>query len=202
MFKAIGIKELRLSNTLVNYGRFHEMTFAARVGDRSNRRTLLLAGSVGMFLAAMGFTLCQIHMNDTTKWLQIVCTMTFVLSFCFSVGSLGWLVSTELVPEALGATSGAVSTFFTWTAQFFIGVYFQQISNPKHWGTHAFFIFAAVAFAFFWFVWVFVPETRLKTTDEVTALFYSPQDDDTTASTYTAYTSTPLGTPKDVDLIV
>ncbi|KAF0692839.1 hypothetical protein As57867_016067, partial [Aphanomyces stellatus] len=110
MFKAIGIKELRLSNTLVNYGRFHEMTFAARVGDRSNRRTLLLAGSVGMFLAAMGFTLCQIHMNDTTKWLQIVCTMTFVLSFCFSVGSLGWLVSTELVPEALGATSGAVST--------------------------------------------------------------------------------------------
>ncbi|KAF0687526.1 Aste57867_20739 [Aphanomyces stellatus] len=179
MFKAIGIKELRLSNTLVNFGRFHDMYLAMKLGDRFNRRTLLLAGSVGMCLAAIGFTLCQIYMDDTTKWLQIVCTLVFVGSFCFSIGSLGWLVSTELVPEALGATSGAVSTFFTWTAQFFIGVYFQQISNPANWGTHAFFIFAGVMFVFFWFVWFCVPETRNKSTDEITAIFFTqPCDDD------------------------
>ncbi|KAF0687529.1 Aste57867_20742 [Aphanomyces stellatus] len=176
MFNAIGIKELRLSNTLVNFGRFHDMYLAMKMGDRFNRRTLLLAGSVGMIWGAIGFTLCQVYPSEANNYLQIACTLVFVGSFCFSIGSLGWLVSTELVPEALGATSGAVSTFFTWTAQFFIGVYFQQISNPANWGTHAFFIFAGVMFVFFWFVWFCVPETRNKTTDEITALYYTDEE--------------------------
>ncbi|KAF0719254.1 Aste57867_1177 [Aphanomyces stellatus] len=173
MFNAIGTKELRLSNALVNFGRFHDMYLAMKLGDRFNHRTLLLAGSVGMILGAI---LCQVYPSKANNWLQIACTLVLVGSFCFSIGSLGWLISTELVPEALGATSGAVSTFFTWTAQFFIGVYFQQISNPGHWGTHAFFIFASVMFVFFFFVWFFVPETRNETTDEITALYYTDEE--------------------------
>ncbi|KAH9108327.1 hypothetical protein LEN26_014126, partial [Aphanomyces euteiches] len=139
IFLSIGVHELRLSNTLVNFSRLDNMFLASRFGSRFSRRTLLLAGSLGMVLGSTAFTFCQIYPDDTTKWLQLACLATFVMSFCFSIGSLGWLVSTELVPEALGATSGSISTFFTWTAQFFIGVYFQQISNTKHWGTQAFF---------------------------------------------------------------
>ena len=34
IFQAIGIRELRLSNTLVNFSRFDNMFIAARYGDR------------------------------------------------------------------------------------------------------------------------------------------------------------------------
>ncbi|CAK4276855.1 unnamed protein product [Aphanomyces euteiches] len=178
LFQAIGIHELRLSNTLVNFSRFDNMFIAARFGDRFSRRSLMLVGSMGMVLGAVGFTLCQIYHDDTSKWFQVVCMAVFVGSFCFSIGSLGWLMSTELVPETLGATSGAIATFFTWTAQFFLGVYFQQISNVAHWGNHAFFIFAGVNFVFFIFVVAFVPDTNNKTSDQVTALFYTEADKD------------------------
>ncbi|ETV93904.1 hypothetical protein H310_12248 [Aphanomyces invadans] len=176
MFKAIGIRELRLSNSIVNFGRFHDMYLAGKFGDRFNRRTLLLAGSMGMILGSLGFTLCQVYPSDTNDWIQIACTLMFVASFCASIGSMGWLVSTEVVPEVLGATSGAISTCCTWTAQFFIGVYFQQISSPEHWGTQAFGMFPAVLVVFAVFVWMFVPETRHRTTDEVTALFSAIAD--------------------------
>ncbi|CAK4071756.1 unnamed protein product [Aphanomyces euteiches] len=171
LFQAIGVRELRLSNTLVNFSRLDNMFLAARYGDRFSRRTLLLVGSMGMAFGALGFVLCQVYPNDTSKWFSIVCMVVFVGSFCFSIGSLGWLVSTELVPETLGATSGAIATLFTWTAQFFIGVYFQQISNVAHWGDQAFAIFAVVNLLFFFFVYAFVPDTRNKTSDQVTAMF-------------------------------
>ncbi|CAK4769306.1 unnamed protein product [Aphanomyces euteiches] len=176
IFKNIGVHELRLANTFVNFSRLDNMYLAMRYGATLSRRTLLLVGSIGMTLGAIGFTLCQVHLNDTSKWIQLVCMAMFVSSFCFSIGSLGWLVSTELVPETLEATSGSVSTFFTWKAQFVIGVYFQQISNVAHWGNQAFLIFAGVNFVFFFFVLAFVPDTFNKTSDQVTALLY-PQAD-------------------------
>ncbi|KAH9108728.1 hypothetical protein LEN26_014100 [Aphanomyces euteiches] len=193
IFQGIGIRELRLSGTLTNFSRLDYMYLAARYGSKFSRRSLFLVGSVGFVLGAMGFTFCQIYPNETTKWLQLVCLMIFILSFCFSVGSLGWLVATELVPEALGATLGSISTFFTWVAQFFIGVYFQQISNTKHWGTQAFFIFAVVNFIFFFFVMAFVPDTNNKSTDEVTAIF-SPEVNaiDDTDNTFNTSVRTPV----------
>ncbi|CAK4682623.1 unnamed protein product [Aphanomyces euteiches] len=173
MFKAVGVRELRLSNTFVNFSRLYNMYIAARYGNCFKRRTLLLFGSIGMMFMGIGFTLCQVYHNDVSKWFQILCMGGFVLSFCASIGSLGWLVSTVLVPETLGATSGAISTFFTWTAQFFIGVYYQQISSPSHWGNHAFFVFAGVTFVLFLFVLAFVQDTSHKTSDQVTAMFHT-----------------------------
>ncbi|KAF0746797.1 hypothetical protein AaE_007987 [Aphanomyces astaci] len=176
MFKAIGIHELRLSSTIVNFGRFHDMYLGMKFGDRFNRRTLLLVGSAGMIVGSLGFTVCQTYPSATNNWVQITCMLAFVASFCMSVGSLGWIVSTELIPEVLGASSGAIATCCTWTAQFFIGVYFQQISSVGHWGSQAFGIFPAVLVVFVLFVWICVPDTRTQTTDQVTAMFYSDDD--------------------------
>ncbi|KAF0701322.1 Aste57867_8172 [Aphanomyces stellatus] len=171
MFKALGLRELRLSNTLVNFGRFYDMGQMVHFGDRFSRRTLLLAGGTAMMVGALGFTLCQSYPNTTTHWLQLACTFVFMMGFCYSIGSLGWLMALELVPESLGATAGALATCGTWTAQFFIGVYFQQIASVGHWGTHAFGMFVVVLALFVAFVAWCVPDTRLKTTDQVTTLF-------------------------------
>ncbi|ETV93903.1 hypothetical protein H310_12247 [Aphanomyces invadans] len=171
VFKSVGLADLRLATTLVYFGRFHDMYLAGKFGDRFSRRALLLWGTTCMILTSVGFTLCQMYPNDTTNWIQIGCMILFVAAFCASIGSLGWLVPTELVPESLGATSGAIATFTTWTAQFFIGVYFQQISSPEHWGTQAFGMFPAVLVVFAAFVWSSVLDSRNKTSEEVTAMF-------------------------------
>ncbi|CAK4113342.1 unnamed protein product, partial [Aphanomyces euteiches] len=177
IFKAIGLADLRLANIFMNYGRTHNMIIAALIGDRFNRRTLLVRLSVVMALAALGFTLCQVYMNDTSKYVVLVMLIFCVTSYTLSVGSLGWLVSTELLPEALAPTSGSFATFGTWMAQLFIGVYFQQISSPTHWGTQAFAIFAVLTLLFAVLAYAYVPETRLTTTDQVTAIFTRDNQD-------------------------
>ncbi|KAF0715338.1 hypothetical protein As57867_003416, partial [Aphanomyces stellatus] len=177
IFKNIGVRDLRLVNTFVNYGRTHNMILAMAFGDRFHRRTLLVGASIVMSLAALGFTLCQVYPNDTTKYIIVVCTLFFVSSYSFSVGSMGWLISTELVPESLGATSGALATACTWTAQFFVGVYFQQLSSVDNWGTQAFAVFAVLIVTFALFAYYVVPETRNSTSDEITALFTQSFDD-------------------------
>ncbi|KAF0731270.1 hypothetical protein Ae201684P_011650 [Aphanomyces euteiches] len=72
MFKAVGVRELRLSNTFANFSRLDNMYIAARYGDRFKRRTLLLFGSIGMMFMGIGFTLCQVYHNDVSKWFQIL----------------------------------------------------------------------------------------------------------------------------------
>ncbi|KAF0718898.1 Aste57867_1398 [Aphanomyces stellatus] len=178
LFQSLGLVDLRLANTFVNFGRFQNNMVVAALGDRFYRRTSLVRGSVVMAIAGLGFTLCQVYPNDTTRYVLLICTLVFMMAYSFSAGSLAWLVSTELMPESLGATSGAVATAMTWTAQFFIGVIFQQIATPGHWGTQAFGIFPVVALIFATFVWFVVPETAKLTSDQVTALYCQRVDDD------------------------
>ncbi|CAK4591537.1 unnamed protein product [Aphanomyces euteiches] len=176
IFKNIGLVDLRLSNIFINFGRFQTMLIAAAVyGHRFKRRTLLLRFSFVMSAAALGFTLCQVYPNTTTHWINLVCLLLFMGPYSFSVGSLGWVISTELIPEALAPTSGAFATFGSWTAQFLIGVFFQQIASPSHWGTQAFAMFSVIIFVFAIFAFFFVPETSNTTSMEVRALYVKDQ---------------------------
>ncbi|CAK4495536.1 unnamed protein product, partial [Aphanomyces euteiches] len=167
IFKSVNLADLRLSNIFINFGRCWTMFIAAAVfGHKFKRRTLLMPLSLVMSVAALCFTLCQVHQNDTTHWLIIACLLFFMSSYSFSIGSMGWVISTELLPEALAPTSGAFATFGTWTAQFLIGVFFQQISNTRHWGTQAFAIFSVIMLVFAIFAYFFVPETSNTTSME------------------------------------
>ncbi|CAK5093540.1 unnamed protein product [Aphanomyces euteiches] len=176
IFKSVNLADLRLSNIFINFGRCWTMFIAAAVfGHKFKRRTLLMPLSLVMSVAALCFTLCQVHQNDTTHWLIIACLLFFMSSYSFSIGSMGWVISTELLPEALAPTSGAFATFGTWTAQFLIGVFFQQISNTRHWGTQAFAIFSVIMLVFAIFAYFFVPETSNTTSMEVRALYVKDQ---------------------------
>ncbi|KAH9158450.1 hypothetical protein LEN26_002967 [Aphanomyces euteiches] len=194
IFKSVNLADLRLSNIFINFGRCWTMFIAAAFfGHRYMRRALLLRFSLIMCVAALGFTLCQVYPNTTTHWINLVCLLLFMGPYSFSVGSLGWVISTELIPEALAPTSGAFATFGSWTAQFLIGVFFQQITSPSHWGTQAFAIFSVIMLVFAIFAFFFVPETSNTTSMEVRALYVR----DEFSSECNDHTDVDIVTPKE-----
>ncbi|CAK4079837.1 unnamed protein product [Aphanomyces euteiches] len=177
-FLNIGIRETRISNMLVNFGRLHDMAMAARFLDRWSRRTPLLIGLFVTLLSSVGLVLTQIYPGNpenynATNYLAIVVVLFFVASYCFSAGSMAWLISNELFPEHLSATANGISTFFTFTAQFFIAVYYSQLMKPTSAGNYAFFVFTGFLALFIVFAYFFVPNTNKKTSDEVTRIFYA-----------------------------
>ncbi|ETV93901.1 hypothetical protein H310_12245 [Aphanomyces invadans] len=179
-FLNIGIRETRISNIIVNFGRFHDMFMAARYLDRFSRRTPLLVGLTVTLLASVGIVFTQEYpgnpvMFNATNYLAIVTVLFFVASYCFSAGSMAWLISNELFPEHMSATANSISTFFTFAAQFLIAVYYPQLMRPTAAGNFAFLIFSGCLVFFIGFVFWFVPNTNNKTSEEVTRLFY---DDD------------------------
>ncbi|RHY86559.1 hypothetical protein DYB35_002268 [Aphanomyces astaci] len=176
-FFNVGIHETRLSNILVNFGRFHDMCMAARLLDRFSRRTPLLVGLVVTLLASVGIVWTQLYPGNpvdfnSTNYIAIATVLLFVASYCFSAGSMAWLISNELFPELLSATANSMSTFCTFTAQFVIAVYYPQLMRPTAAGNYAFLVFTGCLLMLIPFVYFVVPNTHKKTSEEVTRLFY------------------------------
>ncbi|KAF0712462.1 hypothetical protein AaE_012013, partial [Aphanomyces astaci] len=128
-------------------------------------------------LASVGIVWTQLYPGNpvdfnSTNYIAIATVLLFVASYCFSAGSMAWLISNELFPEHLSATANSMSTFCTFTAQFVIAVYYPQLMRPTAAGNYAFLVFTCCLLMLIPFVYFVVPNTHKKTSEEVTRLFY------------------------------
>ena len=101
------------------------------------------------------------------KALSAVATLLFVASFAVGLGPVPFILASELAgPEAVGATqSWALSV--NWIATFLVAQFFPILNRALGKGK-VYFLFAALAAAFFAFIAWWVPETRgRKDVDEV-----------------------------------
>ncbi|KAI8970160.1 general substrate transporter [Mycotypha africana] len=130
--------------------------------DRLGRKILLLISTAGM-------TVFQVIMVPAMKYnigaLQVVCIMLYVASFAVGYGMVPFILVSECFPTyAVGACSSACLAI-NWLCNFIIGLVFPAMLSGM--GAYAFIIFAALAFVAFIFIFIFIPETKGKTLDEL-----------------------------------
>ena len=132
--------------------------------DVLGRKPCILGSIGGMGISSV---LLAIGIRSSVPILSAVSVLLFVACFAFGLGPVPFILASELVgPEAVGATqSWALAA--NWISTFVVAQFFPMVNEWLGKGV-VYFVFAALAAAFFLFVSWFVPETKgKKDADEV-----------------------------------
>lgn len=142
--------------------------------DRKGRKPLLVAGTVGMFvaLAVVGFAA---YHHITSTWL-LPFLLLFMASFSISWGPVVWVLLSEIFPNHVRGLALAIAVFIQWVANFAVSQTFPVMTksdwlNSRFHGAFPFMLFAVLCLFAFVFVWRLVPETKNRTLEEMDNLW-------------------------------
>lgn len=140
---------------------------AALFVDRVGRRPLLLAGLSGMFatLSALGGIYYFVGLSPTIGLVALAMILLFVACHAISVGSIYWLMSSEIFPLSIRGTAMGVCTVILWIGNFAVAQFFPMLFDIGP--AVAFWTFAAVAILGVAFTYYLVPETKGRSLEEI-----------------------------------
>ena len=149
--------------------------------DRLGRRTLLLAGSVGMAFALAGVAL--IMATDSARAWLLALLVVFIASFAISQGAVIWVYLSEIFPTAVRARGQSVGSATHWFMNACISALFPVVAAYSKAVPFAF--FALMMLLQFAAVWLLLPETRGVALEDIEAVLGASQAPRTLAPSHT-----------------
>ena len=133
--------------------------------DSWGRRPLYLFGTAGAAVSLFLTGICFYYGATTSIWL-LICVLSFLGCFAFSIGPLKFVVASEIFPNAIRGRALAISIMVMWVADTIVGqftpVLLKELGNA---GTFWFFsFFCVVAFIS---VYYLLPETKGKSLEQI-----------------------------------
>jgi SP family arabinose:H+ symporter-like MFS transporter len=132
--------------------------------DAWGRKPLLLIGIIGVLLALI---LCGLYFTQgfDSPALLIIFITTFIAFFAFSYGPVVWIVLSEIYPTRIRGTAMSVATMALWLSNVLVAQVFPRLNAWSEGGT--FFVFGGITVLAFVFVFIFIPETKQKSLEEI-----------------------------------
>ncbi|KAJ1900497.1 hypothetical protein LPJ66_001429 [Kickxella alabastrina] len=152
--------------------------------DRWGRRKTLIFGSLGCGLTyfikavATGATQHKTYDEDGSlnlnlpkgaSYLAIVMMYLFVVSFAMSWGPIGWIYPSEIFPMHMRSKANSITTASNWLFNFVIGLVAPILIKKITWGLDL--IFAIIMFASVGIIYLFFPETKNRSLEEMEVIF-------------------------------
>lgn len=137
--------------------------------DKLGRRILLIVPTAFMSLSMIVLGLSRYY-DNFPSWITLLCLCFFIIGFSFGLGPIPWLIMSEIFPiKVRGITSGIV-TQSNWLFVFLIIKFYVNMKTSMH-PYGVFWFYAAVCLLCVVYVFIFLPETKGKTLEEVELLF-------------------------------
>ena len=137
--------------------------------DKVGRRILFIIPTavMGASMAVLG---ASRYRDDFPSSVTLISLCCFITGFSFGLGPMPWLIMSEIFPTKVRGVASGIATEVNWLCAFTVIKFYDNMEASMHsYGTYWF--FAAVCFACVIYVFVFLPETKGKTLEEVEELF-------------------------------
>jgi SP family xylose:H+ symportor-like MFS transporter len=148
--------------------------------EKWGRKPLLVTGSLGMAIGAIGVALT--NLCNLPPIVSVVSIMFYSAAFMMSWGPICWVLIAEIFPNTIRSGAVAIAVAFQWIANFAVSSSFVPLYNMKLGGLSNFghiFVYALygiICIIAAIFVWKLVPETKGKTLEDMTALWRKSKD--------------------------
>lgn len=133
--------------------------------DRIGRKPLMLVGSAGMavslFVLVGAFALNRLH-----GFIVLISVLCYIASFAASLAPVMWVVTSEIYPNKFRGAAMSVSTAISWMCTYLVVQTFPWMLNNMG-GAVAFGVFAVLSVVTFFFIMLFIPETKGKSLEEI-----------------------------------
>lgn len=168
IYEAMGFDNpmvLTVFNGIVNLGFTCVAIFTV---EKLGRKPLLIVGSLGMAIGAMGVAMT--FGNEDLNLYCMISLMIYSASFMFSWGPICWVLIAEVFPNTIRGGAVAIAVAFQWIFNWIVSTSFVPLSNSMGFlFTYAMYGVICVIAAVF--VWKLVPETKGKTLEDMTQLW-------------------------------
>jgi MFS transporter, SP family, major inositol transporter len=132
-----------------------------------NRRPLVITGFIGVAAGHLILALMFLLPESRTRAYLILVGMLVVVFFVQTfIGTLIWLLLSEIFPMTIRGFAMGTAVFILWTTNTIISFVFPLLVGALG-ATLTFGLFAIVNVISFFFVWKFCPETRGRTLEEL-----------------------------------
>lgn len=143
--------------------------------EKLGRKPLLIWGSIGMGIGALGVALT--FGNSSLSMVTMLSIMVYSASFMFSWGPICWVLIAEIFPNTIRGKAVAIAVAFQWIFNWIVSSTFVPMFNMHitegdhfgHWFTYG--LYGTICFVAAVFVWRMVPETKGKTLEDMNKLW-------------------------------
>ena len=143
--------------------------------EKLGRKPLLIFGSIGMAVGALGVALT--FGNESLSTVTMLSIMVYSAGFMFSWGPIAWVLIAELFPNTIRGAAVAIAVAFQWIFNFIVSSTFVPMFNMHltpgddfgHWFTYG--LYGAICIVAALFVWKLVPETKGKSLEDMSKLW-------------------------------
>ena len=138
--------------------------------EKIGRRKLMLFGAAGMSLSMVVLSICTSFEGQLGPG-AVAAAFLFIFNTFFAIGWLGmtWLYPAEIVPLRIRAPANALSTSANWLFNFMVVMITPVAFANIQYQTYI--IFAVINAFIVPFTYFFFPETRLRSLEEMDAIF-------------------------------
>ena len=176
IFESMGVSNNMLFTVIMGIINISFTLVAVFTVEKLGRKPLLITGSLGMAVGALGVALSNVMTLPT--FIAPLSIMVYSACFMFSWGPICWVYISELFPNTIRSQATAIAVAFQWIFNFIVSSTFVPMYNMKlgamgdsfgHFFAYALYGLVCIIAAIF--VWRLVPETKGKTLEDMTTLW-------------------------------
>lgn len=160
----VEINNALLQTSLVGFINFIFTFVAILFIDKLGRRSLYLIGTMGMVV-----TLVMLAISFYLKMegiFTLICILLFIAFFASCIGPVFWTLLSEIFPNKIRGKALAFASFTQWIFNFLVVLLFPHFLASMG-GAKTFLFLAVMAFLQWLFTYLYVPETKGKSLEEI-----------------------------------
>ena len=137
--------------------------------EKLGRKPLLIIGSIGMAIGALGTAACdEFHVSGM---IAVLCIIVYSAAFMMSWGPICWVLIAEIFPNTIRGKAVAIAVAFQWIFNYLVSSTFPAMYEVSPFFAYS--LYGAICLIAAFFVWKWVPETKGKTLEEMNQLWLS-----------------------------